>query len=100
MPYPKGRFYSDVKFDIRFDNRFDIKLWNSFYVNHSINFVIPKLRFMVWFNVSAIPILISNQPYKITVRSKMIILIIKVICIKVKPNMQPGSTQEDKKEDK
>ena len=34
MPYPCTLFYADVKFDIRFD----IKLWNSFPVNHTINF--------------------------------------------------------------
>ena len=54
MPYPCSRFYADVKFDIRFDNRFDIKIWNSFHVNHTINFV-TKLKFMVWFNMEAIP---------------------------------------------
>ena len=35
IPYPCSWFYADVKFDIRFD----IKLWNSFHVNHIINFV-------------------------------------------------------------
>ena len=35
MPYPCSQFCADVKFDIRFD----IKLWNSFHVNHIINFV-------------------------------------------------------------
>ena len=39
LQHPCSRFYADVKFDIRFDNRFDIKLWNSFHVNHNINFV-------------------------------------------------------------
>ena len=50
MPYPCSRFYADI----RFDNRFDIKLWNSIHVNHTIKFV-TKLRFMVWFNMEAIP---------------------------------------------
>ena len=54
MPYPCTRFYADIKFDIRFDNRFDIKLWNSIHVKHTINFV-TELRFMVWFNMEAIP---------------------------------------------
>ena len=31
---------SDIKSDVKFDIRFDIKLWNSFHVNHTINFVI------------------------------------------------------------
>ena len=38
MPYPCSQFYAEVKFAIRIDNRFDIKLWNSFHVNHTINF--------------------------------------------------------------
>ena len=50
MPYPCSRFYADI----RFDNRFDIKLWNSIHVKHTINFV-TKLRFMVWFNMEAVP---------------------------------------------
>ena len=47
-------FYADIKTDIRFDNRFDIRLWNSIHVKHTIDFV-TKLRFMVWFNMEAIP---------------------------------------------
>ena len=43
MPYPCNQFCADIKFDIRFDNRFDIKLGDSFYVNHTINFG-TKLR--------------------------------------------------------
>jgi hypothetical protein len=54
MPYPCSWFYADIKFDIRFDNRFDIRLWNSIHVKHTIDFV-TKLRFMVWFNMDAIP---------------------------------------------
>ena len=58
MPYPCSRFYADIKtdirFDNRFDNRFDIRLWNSIHVKHTIDFV-TKLRFMVWFNMEAIP---------------------------------------------
>ena len=50
MPYPCSPFYADI----RLDNRFDFKLWNSIHVNHTINFV-TKLRFMVWFNMEAIP---------------------------------------------
>ena len=54
MPYPCSRFHADVKTDIKFDNRFDIRLWNSIHVKHTIDFV-TKLRFMVWFNMDAIP---------------------------------------------
>ena len=54
MTYPCSHFYAVIKTDKRFDNRFDIKLWNSIHVNHTIKFV-TKLRFMVWFNMEAIP---------------------------------------------
>ena len=38
MPYPCSQFCADIKSDIRFDNRFDVKLWDSFHVNHTVNF--------------------------------------------------------------
>ena len=50
MPYPCSLFYADIKTDIRFD----IRLWNSIHVKQTIDFV-TKLRFMVWFNMDAIP---------------------------------------------
>ena len=37
-----------------FDIRFYIKLWNSFHVNHTINFV-AKIKIFLWFNMEAIP---------------------------------------------
>ena len=46
----RSRFHGEVKIDIRFD----IRLWNSIHVKHTIDFV-TKLRFMVWFNMDAIP---------------------------------------------